>query len=211
MKRLVLVCVLLLITAAVSFLLPKPKYTSLNVLEDIYIPAYFPGWRSRDVSKELNLKDDRYNFISNISARLYENRKGDQLLFLILDAGNFHNPRVCYKSSGFTVKDLGTVNFKAQDKKFKANALAMERQNMNVNMFYWLCIDKKIVDWTGQKILELWSSLFNNKKAGLMVRIEIFSKNGTPQQAFDLGHQFIADLSKALSEKQKEYLFGKSD
>jgi EpsI family protein len=209
MRKPVLISVFLLATIAVSFLIPRPKYTSLNILAELKIPAEFPGWRSIDVSKQLNLQDDRYNFISDVFARLYQSRKGDQLLLLILDAGNFHNPKVCYTSSGFTVKELGDVDFKAKNTAFKANALLMERQNAGMNMFYWLCINKKIVDWTGQKMIELWSSLSNKKKTGLMVRLEIPAKTKNKEEALALGRDFIHALSRSLATEQKEYLFGK--
>jgi EpsI family protein len=208
MKRFMALGVLLLLAAGVAFLIPKPEYTSLNVLEELDIPKHFSGWTSQDVAHELNLKDERYNFISDIFARLYENEQGQQLLFLILDAGNFHNPRICYNSSGFSVRDLGTVPMKMGTRTIEANALIMERQNLSVHMFYWLCIDQKIVDWTGQKILEFWASLFNKKKAGLMVRLEIYSQNISSEEAQQLGRQFIRDLNGHLPERQKEYLFG---
>jgi EpsI family protein len=198
---------------AVSFLIPVPKYTSLNILKEINIPTEFPGWRSFDVSKQLNLKDDRYNFISDVFARIYQNRKGQQLLFLVLDAGNFHNPKVCYTSSGFDVKELDSVELSSTEGPFNSSALLMQREKGGLFMFYWLCIDKKIVGWTGQKMLELWSSLSNKKKAGIMVRIEIplgeiTDKNIVQDNSIALGRDFIQALDKSLTLDQKEYLFG---
>lgn len=214
MKRSSLLSFLLVLTIAVSFLPPKQKYASLNILGELNLPTEFPGWTSIDFSKELNLQDDRYNFISDIFARVYRNRKGEQLLLLVLDAGNFHNPKVCYRSSGFSVKELGNVNFTTPNTAFKATALLMERQRLGMYMFYWLCIDKKIVDWTGQKITEFWSSLSQKRKTGLMVRIEIPSNdksqsNRTPEDSLALGREFIQALNNSLTTEQKEYLFGK--
>ncbi len=193
----------------VSFLLPKPKYQSLNILTELKIPTEFGDWTSIDLSKELNLQDDRYNFISNVFARLYKNSQGNQLLFLILDAGNFHNPKICYTRSGFSVKDLGDVNFSTSTAAFKANALYMQRHNQGIMMFYWLCIDKKIVNWTGQKITELWSSLLNQKKVGLMVRLEIQTRGESGKKYLALGREFISSLNGYLTAEEKEYLFGK--
>jgi len=209
MKKPFLITILLLVTIVVSFLIPKPKYVSLNILDTLDIPTIFPGWRSVDVSKQLNLKDDRYNFISDVFARMYQNLEGEQLLFLILDAGNFHNPKVCYTSSGFAIKELGKIDFMIKNDVFQATGLSMEKPNLRMNMFYWLCIDKKIVDWTGQKMIELWSSLSNKKKAGLMVRLEIPSDSKTSEEALALGRDFIKTLNRFLTPEQREYLFGK--
>ena len=209
MNRPLLTFILLFAAITAAFLVPKPKYTSLNLLKDLNIPAEFPGWRSIDVSKELNLKDDRYNFISDVFARVYQNRYGEQLLFLVLDAGNFHNPKVCYTSSGFSIKEMGTVKIPTTDKPFEATGLFMKRQDAGQVMLYWLCIDKEIVSWTGQKMTEFWASLFNQKKSGLMVRLEIPLKGRSEGYGVKLGSDFIETLSRALNAEQKEYLFGR--
>lgn len=208
LPRPVLISVLLLVAIGTAFLLPQPRYESLDILSELDIPFQFPGWKSMDVSKELNLKDDRYNFIQNSFARLYRNEYGEDLLLLILDAGNFHNPKVCYTSSGFTVQELDDATFKTKGAEFKSNALNMEREKQGVFLFYWLCIDKQIKDWTGQKITELWSSLINRRKAGLMVRLEISSKGRTAKQAAALGQEFISTLNDHMRKEQREYLFG---
>lgn len=208
MIRMILTSVLMLGTMGTAFLLPKPEYSSLDILSELEIPYSFAGWRSRDVSEQLNLKDDRYNFINDVFARLYQNRQGEQLLFLILDAGNFHNPKVCYTSSGFAVTDLGKSDFESQGGRFEATALDMQRQDGKIILFYWLNIDKKIVSWTGQKVTEFWASLSNRKKSGLMVRIEIPSRSMSAEEGLDLGRRFIADLSQHLDQEQREYLFG---
>ncbi|MCA9406041.1 MAG: exosortase-associated EpsI family protein, partial [Candidatus Omnitrophica bacterium] len=111
MKRAVLISIMLILTMVISFLVPKPKYEGTNILDNLNIPKSFPGWRSYDISKELDLKDERYNFISDAFARVYLNRKGEAILLLVLDAGNFHNPKVCYTSTGFNVQELDKVKF----------------------------------------------------------------------------------------------------
>lgn len=206
--------ILLVSAIAVSFLLPKPKYESLNILSNLNMPVEFAGWKSTDISKQLNiregdLKDDRYNFVNDIFARVYKNNKGQELLLLILDAGNFHNPKVCYTSSGFAIRDMGEVNFQTNEKTFHATALQMSKQEYQMSLFYWLTIDKKIVNWTGQKITEFWSSLLNKKKAGLMVRLEIPSLKGREGDSLLLGRDFIQTLDQELNTEQKEYLFGR--
>jgi hypothetical protein len=76
-------------------------------------------------------------------------------------------------------------------------------------MVYWICIDKKIVGWTEQKFIELWSSIFQKKKAGLMVRLDIPTRKGGTDTAIRLAKDFVKDLSRNLTPEQSEYLFGK--
>ncbi len=209
MKRTMILSALLVMTIVASFIIPIPKYESLNILQEINIPTRFADWRSMDISKQLNLQDDRYNFISDVFARMYQNQYGEQLLLLVLDAGNFHNPKVCYTSSGFTIKELDEAKFPSISPNFQTTALLMQRPDLGVYMYYWLCIDKKIVSWTGQKIAEIWSSLSNRKKAGLMVRLEIPTKGRTEESSRRLAKEFIQALNGSLTAEQKEYLFGK--
>ncbi|MCA9399083.1 MAG: EpsI family protein [Candidatus Omnitrophica bacterium] len=209
MKRAVLISIMLILTMVISFLVPKPKYEGTNILDNMNIPKSFPGWRSYDISKELDLKDERYNFISDAFARVYLNRKGEAVLLLVLDAGNFHNPKVCYTSTGFNVQELEKVRFDLSSTSVDANALYMERQESGMALLYWLIIDKKPVTWTQQKVLELWSSLFNKKKTGLMVRMEIpLNKGRTQEEALALSREFIQSLNQSLTTEQKSYLFG---
>ncbi len=210
MKRPVLISILILAAMCCAFILPKPKYESLDILSSLEIPTRMPGWVSVDVAKELNLKDERYNFIQNAFARVYRNQYGEELLLLILDAGNFHNPKVCYTSSGFLVKEMDDTTFEAGDKSVKSVSLDMEnqKQDQGVFLFYWLCIDKKIKDWAGQKASELWASLFNKRKAGLMFRMEIPAQGRTSSQAVALGQEFVKSLSDRMPPDQRQYLFG---
>lgn len=209
MKNPVLIIVLLLVTMGASFFIPLPKYTSLNILSTIDIPTQMPGWRSVDVSKELNLKDERYNFINNVFARIYYNGYGEQVLFLVLDAGNFHNPKVCYTSTGFKVQELQDASFDFGQKRMHTTALHMDKPQQGLYMFYWLCIDQKIQTWGGQKLAELWSTLLNKKKAGLMVRMEIPDQFRTPQQAESLAQDLLGAINKAIKPEQREFVFGK--
>ncbi len=201
--------VLLLGVIFISFALPKPKYQSPDILSKLDIPARFSYWQSQDVSGDFNVNDLRYNFISKIFARIYANKYGERLLFLILDAGNFHNPKVCYGASGYKSTDLPSQTFKAGNRTFKGQAVFFEKPTESTVIVYWICIDKKIVNWTGQKLLELWYSLFNKEKVGLMVRMDIPATPKTIDSALKLSQEFISQISSQIPPQQAEYLFGK--
>ncbi|HNQ50150.1 MAG TPA: EpsI family protein [Candidatus Omnitrophota bacterium] len=196
------------IAILIAFALPKPKYQGLNILKQINIPTEFGQWSGKDVAQDLNINDDRYKFISDIFARTYTNKEGASLLFLILDAGNFHNPKVCFGSSGYTIKELSDETIEIGARTFRTTTLYTQKPGEGYVLMYWLCIDKQITGWTGQKAKEFFSSLIGKKKAGLMVRLDIPSSEQTTSGAIALGKQFIADLSKTLSPQDLEYIFG---
>jgi EpsI family protein len=208
-KNQVIVIVLLLLTIFVSFCLPKAKYQSLNILKEIDIPWRMPDWQSKDLSYQLDASDKRYNFIGDIFARGYINKYGQKLLFIVLDAGNFHNPKVCFGSSGFTSKDLDKLKIKSGSSFFEAQTVYMQKGQTGQLIIYWLCIDKKIASWGDQKLIELWNSLLNKKKAGLMVRLDISTSEENIPSTLRLAQEFITDLRNNLSPKDAEYIFGK--
>ncbi len=203
------IIIILALAIIVSFALPKAKYKSLNILDQIRIPETAADWSSKDISKEFNTDDERYNFLSDIFARIYTDKNDNNLLFLVLDAGNFHNPKVCFSASGYKVKELTDTELKVAGRSFKAISLYTQRGNEGIVLLYWLCIDKKITSWTGQKLKELWASVFQTKKAGLMIRLEIPAQEKSTEAALAFGKKFLNDLSSNLSPDQLDYLFGK--
>lgn len=207
-KRPFAVIAVLIAAIMLCFGLPKPRYVSLNILPTLHIPPEFGSWKSRDVSGQLKLQGEQYSFISNVFARVYSNAQGRELLLLILDAGNFHNPKVCYGATGFIATDLPDTQLRVPIKQFKAATLYLSKKDTTLVLIYWLCINKKLTSWSGQKIQELFYSLLNKKKAGLMVRVDIPTSPGDKQTAIQLAQAFLTDLSNQLPPQEKEYLFG---
>lgn len=205
----ILLISLLAIAIVISFGIPKPKYTSTDMLPKIEIPNRIYTWYGHDISDNLNQKDLRYNFISNIFARSYDNGFGKNFVLLILDAGNFHNPKVCFSGSGYVAKDLPDVEFKTKENSFKAKAVFFDRPQDSLVIIYWICIDREITDWAGQKIKELWYTLINKKKSGLMVRFDIPAGKDDVDSAIKTAKGFVEDLSNNIPQDQAEYLFGK--
>lgn len=216
-KKTAITIILITATILVSFALPKPKYKSPEIFSKLNIPAEFSGWTSTDVSKQIGLGEGLYNFVSEVFARQYTRRlfylltgkKEESLAFLILDAGNFHNPKVCYGASGFDTRELPDIEFNAAGRKIKANAVYFEKGGRGTIIIYWICIDKKQVDWTGQKFIELWYTLFQKQKVGLMVRIDVPATLQTPDKSIDLAKQFVSEVASKLTPEDADYLFGK--
>lgn len=201
------VAAILVATLILSFGVPKPKYQSLNMLAKLTVPYTLGEWHGQN-TKGINLEDERYNFISQAIARIYTDKNDSQLLLFILDAGNFHNPKVCFGSAGFKIREVGNREFTAGGRKFKAHSLFVQRGKESSLVTYWMCIDKKTVDWFTQKTKQLLSSLFNRKKAGFMVRIDIAARPEQEKSAFDLAQKFITELAANLPPEQADYIFG---
>lgn len=202
---------ILLFTSIYCFALPKAgKYEGLNVLSQLEIPLKFNGWQGKDVEQEWNREDEAYNFISQTLDREYVNRDGKNLFLLILDAGNFHNPKVCSNSAGYKVTELNDLEFHVLNRNFRAYSLYIENDADGFLMIYWMCIDKNIVDWTGQKMKQLWFSLMNKKSAGLMIRLSIPTKEDGMVSALQLAKEFFADFGSAIPPEQAGYIFGNS-
>lgn len=199
---------LLLCAIIYCFGFPKAKYESLNILSQLKIPLEINGWQGRDVEQEWNMEGEEYNFVSQALDREYVNADGKNLFLLALDAGNFHNPKVCSNSSGFKVIELNNLEFHVVNRTFQAHSLYTEKDADGFLIIYWICIDKNVVDWTEQKIKQLWFSLINKKRAGLMIRVDVPTKEDTIGDALKLAEDFIADLGWAISSDQASYIFG---
>jgi len=207
MNKIFVVTVLLLAAIAVSFCLPRPKYQGLNVLAKLNVPQAIGEWQGKDVA-DLNMEDGRYNFISKIFARTYTDKEGISLNLFILDAGNFHNPKICFTGAGFKIGEAPDKNFTAAGKPLKSHSLVVEKDNEKYLLTYWITIDKKGVDWFEQKASQLFSSLLNRKKAALMCRIDLPFRPGEEAAALALTQSFIDDLAAGITPQDRSYIFG---
>ena len=207
-----IVIILLLSSIILSFAFPKAKYEGTGFISQLKIPDTFSEWQGKNITENLDLsaEEDRYKFISGALAYEYVNKDGMKLLFIILDAGNFHHPKVCYSSAGFKVKDLKDAEFHTLNSTLKAHALYTEKGGEGFLSFYWISIDKKIAhEWIEQKIKQLYFSLFNKKRVGLMVRIDIPTQEENIKDAIIPAERFVSDLSQALTPEKADYIFGR--
>jgi EpsI family protein len=205
---------ILVMTILISFALPRQKYQGTSILQNINIPLTLSDqWQSVDYSMNLSTtKDDRFNFLSGAFARIYGTREGRSLLLLILDAGNFHHPQLCYGSSGFKIKELDETALQTQNKTLRVKTFVAQKNAQNgeaIVVMFWMVINKEQVDWTEQKLTQLWHSLFNKKQVGLMTRLDIPVSNGQIDQAIEYGQRFIRDLGGAMPTEKQEWIFGK--
>jgi EpsI family protein len=211
-RYLIIIIILLILTIGFSFAFPRTKYSSINFLSETKIPTSLSGWNGEDVSNSLGISEDdaKYNFISEAAAYQYNNKDGKKLLFIILDAGNFHHPKNCFTGAGFKTRELDDTIFQISDRSFKAHTLFTEKGSETFLSFYWISIDKDIAhEWIKQKIKQLMFSLSNKKRVGLMMRIDIPSKEHEIEDSIKLARQFVKNISAELPLDQAEYIFGK--
>jgi len=208
-KRFTVAAILLTIAIIISFAPPRAKYKSISIMPSLNIPLELKDWQGKDISAQFNIKDERYNFISEVSAHAYRSPLGESILLLMLDAGNFHNPKLCMEAAGYTSTDLPDVKFKTTEGSFKAHAVFFENKKEGMLIIYWISIDKRLMDWTGQKFLQLFYSMFNKDKVGLMIRLDIPTRKNNIQGSISAAKEFVSELSEVMPREQSEYLFGK--
>jgi len=202
--------VILLITIAIvySFALPKKKYSGTDILSQLKIPYRLDTWQGADVEQGLDLEDKKYNFISQTIEREYINAAGKNLSLSIMNADNFHNPKVCSNAAGFKVKELNDVELKVANRTIRTNAIYAQSGDEGYLLIYWMCINKDIVDWTEQKIKQLWYSLFNENKIGLMIRLDVPTDEDNIDDAHILANDFITALCNTLNQDDLDYIIG---
>lgn len=211
-KKTLMVIIMLILAILISYSLPKAKYTGTGFISELKIPKEISGWTGRDVTKEvgLNLNEDKYDFVSGALAYQYVNREGKSLLFIILDAGNFHHPKVCFTGAGFKIKELPDTGFHLPKHDLKTHTLFTQRGRDNNLSFYWIVIDKDVAhEWIEQKAKQLFFSVFGKKRVGLMVRVDIPAEEEHIENAKILAKEFISDLNQMLKPGQAEYIFGR--
>ena len=206
-KLYVVIC--LLIGAAIySFAFPKPKYKGINSFSELAIPYTIKDWQGTDVVLKENLNETKYNFINQVFKRKYINKE-NKIYLTLLNAGNFHNPKVCSSSAGFEIKEVDNISFNMSNRTFKIDCLYAKNSSYGYLICYWICIDKNIVGWTKQKIIELYYTLINKNKMGLMIRLDVPCKEENIVEASMLVKMFVEDLFQSIPMVQAEYLFGR--
>lgn len=212
-RKLFIIIIVLILAILTSYNMPKAKYTGTGFISDLEIPLSFSGWTGKDVTQEvgLNVSSSRYDFVSEALAYNYINSERENLIFIILDAGNFHHPKNCFIGAGYKIKELDDTEFQINNYSLRAHTLYTERGQDSFLSFYWIVIDKNIAhEWVEQKFKQMYFSLFGKKRVGLMVRIDIPAKEEDIEKATGLARQFISNVDTVLSPKYASYIFGEN-
>lgn len=206
-----LAVILLLVMAILfSYSLPIRKQEKPDILSSLHIPRTVEDWKGEDISDTfMDLQDQQYNFIDRVFAAEYQNPSQDMLTFSITEAGHFHNPLVCFKGAGFEVRGNFENEITVCDKKIKFNLCHASKGREGFISAYWLCVDKKVLNWWGQLKNRFLSSLLNKTNVSFMVRIDLPVREGDTEKAITQIKKFIEDLGKGVPEADREFIFGK--
>ncbi len=210
-KKYLTVIIILLSCIITAYAMPRAQYKGTGFISGIDIPYKMNNWTGRDITDQLNLDFDKNwnKFISEAKIIEYISKSGQKATMIILDAGNFHHPNVCFTASGYTIKELKDQELNVSGRKIKAHTLFTEKGKIKNISIYWIIIDKNIVhEWIEQKIKQLYFSLFNRERVGLMVRFDIPTDENNIQGSIDIAQQFISELSQAIQPKYADYICG---
>ena len=216
MKEKISIFIVIVVLCSAIFMVyfvPQPKYIGKEVTSAVLssVPKYMPYWRGQDMrAEDAVLEGDMYNFISKMVARVYVDTitYRQKVNLIILDAGNFHYPKVCFTGAGFNSKELAPRKLKLKSGEIDVRLLSNKKGKEETLSVYWICIDKQVVSsWVEQKIKQLFYSLFNKKKVGLMVRVDV-PKISNIDRGVKVAEEFLNDLYKEVPEEYREYIFG---
>ena len=208
-RKCVILIIILSLTMIISFILPKTKYKSFDIIRYLDIPLQFNGWSGKPISNQYKQFEKAYNFISKSEQIHYVNRHGMSAYLSLLDAGNLHNPKTCYTSIGYQPQYLSVYNFNLENnKKLKLPAFLMQKKNNKFLTMYWICVNGKRVNWLTHKFNELLSTFLNKKRMNLMVRLDIPADPQNMDIALTVAKNFIQDLYSALDKHKAVYIFG---
>jgi EpsI family protein len=196
------------LTAIGAFALPNQRLQRSLYIEHLSIPLEIKSWQGEDIASVVDPADDRFRFVNDIFARYYVNKKEDNILFLILDAENFHHPKTCFTSSGFSIRDLPTEKLTMNGHEIEAKTFYAWDKKQSFLILYWMMVNGKQTDWREQKWTQLWRSLFNHNETALMVRLDVPVKKST-QDALKKARQFLNDVSAASPPDQMAFVLGK--
>jgi len=207
-----LVAAVLVFSIFFVYFVPRAKYMGKAVTAKIMdsIPLNAGSWSGKDVGDMGDdLEDDVYNFLSRVFARYYVNAAdiNEKAFLIVLDAGNFHYPKVCFEGAGFASEELPGRELDLPGGKVKAHIMLNEKKDEKLLSIYWICIDKKIVPtWAGQKLKQLYYSLFNKERVGLMVRVDIHMDD--MEESIKIGEKFLGSIYEAIPSESRDYIFG---
>ena len=194
----------------VSFSIPMKKEKKTDTLSSLHIPHTVEDWKGENISDSyMDLKDQKYNFVDGVFAARYVNPLNDALTFSITEAGHFHNPLVCFKGSGFEMRKFSDTEISVCGKKLKVYLSQAFKDGEGYITIYWLCVDKKNLNWWGQMTNLLWNSLLNKPAASFMVRLDLAVKEVDAEKGRTQLLAFIEGLASRIPESDRDFIFGR--
>lgn len=208
-KRSYLILALLMAALLLSYSTPRKKYVSPGILKTIHLPDQTGSWSGENFENNLRLGEGLLTYLSDIKTKKYL-RNGQVLYVTLMDAGNFHHPKLCFTGSGYTAEDLQDTTFQIQKRSFKAPTVFFKKPNESILVMYWLCVDQERVNWAQQKTREFWYALLGKKRTGFIVRLDIPTLEQDIPAAVQAAQNLVESLAETIPPDQAAYIFGKN-
>jgi EpsI family protein len=211
----------LMCSASVAGFVLKPSGKAMQVgprfmLEQI-IPRQFESWRElpERATSVVNpgtkqLLDKLY---SQMLSRTYVNSAGYTVMLSLaygddqLGGLAAHKPEICYPAQGFTLLGLQEVLVVTPFGEIAGKRLSTSMGPRKEPVTYWFAVgDTSISNKVEQRLVEMKLSLMGQIPDGLLFRVSSIDEN-TPR-AYAIQDQFIADLLKAVNDKDRKRLSG---
>ncbi len=209
-NRQLAVILFLVIAIVISYSIPVKKERPPDTLSSLHIPHTVEDWKGENISDTyMDLKDQKYNFVDGVFAARYLNSANDEVTFSITEAAHFHNPLICYKASGYEMKIISDAGMTVSGKKLKVYLCHAFKDGEGYITLYWLCVDKKNLNWWGQMTNLLWTSLLNKPAVSFMVRLDLAVKEADAEKGTAQLKSFMEGLASRIPEADREFIFGK--
>ncbi len=200
---------LLIATMALCFGSTHKKYQGTNVLKTLSLPLDIGNWKGQEVKQQLNLGEGSLAYLGDYQMIKYTNSTHDQIFITLLDAGNFHNPKLCFSTSGYLPMEMPDTEFEISKKKFTAQTIFFRKKNSDTLVMYWLIVDQQQLSWIGQKSKDLFYALLGKKRVGLIIRLDILTSKSDIKRSVAAAQDFIKNLDIGLNMEQSKIIFGK--
>jgi EpsI family protein len=167
-------------------------------------------WKGEEVKQQLNLGKGLYAYLGDYQMMRYTNSTGSRVFITLLDAGNFHHPKLCFSGSGYEPKELPDTMIETNNAKFAVPTIFFKKPHEHTLVMYWMSVNKQRVNWTEQKAKEFFYSLIGKKKTGLITRVDILTPESKIKTAVETAQSLLKALEENMGPEQAEYIFGKS-
>jgi EpsI family protein len=208
-KSLIIIAIIF-ITILVSFYSPKIRYQSFDILEYINMPLSIGNWLGKELPNKDEEEKKAFTYINKSKQYYFWKKDGSEIYFSLLNAENFHDPKVCYTGIGYKPRYEGThkINL-SKSTTLQFDTYLMLKKNNTLLTTYWMCINGKNVNWLELKLNKRIYALTNKESINVLTRIDVPTNPKNTEKALAVTKDFLRDLYRILDKNKSVYVFGK--
>lgn len=208
-NRIILAILLVVISLSWIYVFKKNQtYQAAGIFQKLDLPRQIDGWNGQEVKQDLQLGQGLFSYIGAYQMLKYKHQDGRIIFVTLMDAGNFHHPKLCFKGSGYVAQEHANTLLNLQHKTMSVETTFFKKPRENTLVIYWLTVNQHHVNWTEQKAWDLLFRLLGKKREGLIVRIDVLTGSQGVNQSIEAVKDFTRSLSEHVDENTRLYLFG---